>query len=79
MNTQIDNVTIREVSNAEFDTVCNQAQELVKLGRLRAYLRPILAQQAKNIASAAARGISDFEAMKRGREMLARIENEEQD
>ncbi len=66
----------KEVSESEFDDACEAAMNLVKIGRLRAYLRPILTQQAKNVAQAAANGISDFEAMKRGREMLSRIENE---
>ncbi len=65
-----------EVTAEEYEQACEAAQNLVKLGRLRAYLRPILKQQAMNVASAAACSISDFEAMKRGREMLERIENE---
>lgn len=64
-------------SEKEWNEAVDAAQCKAKLGRLRAYLRPILIQQAKNIASAAASGISDFEAMKRGTEMLRRIEDEE--
>ena len=62
----------------EFSAVCEAAQDTVKLGRLRAYLRPILIQNAKNISQAAAHGISDFEAMKRGTERLRQIEEEEE-
>jgi hypothetical protein len=67
----------REVSEDEFSDACEIAQNLVKLGRLRAYLLPKLAQEAKNVASAAACSISDFEAMKRSKEMLNRIESEQ--
>lgn len=64
------------VSEEEFEAACEAAHNLVKLGRLRSYLRPILEREAKGIAAAAAHGISDFEAMKRATEMLNRIEEE---
>lgn len=67
----------KEVTAEEYESACEAAQNLVIIGRLRAYLRPILKQQAKNIAQAAASGISDLEAMKRAREMLSRIEDED--
>lgn len=70
--------TQTEVRAEEYNKAVECAQDKVKLGLLRAYLRPILMQQAKNVANAAAQSISDFEAMKRGREMLQRIENGEQ-
>lgn len=84
MQTQTDTTTkasaqpdnVREVSESDWNEAVAIAQDRVKLGRLRAYLRPKLAQEAKNIASAAANSISDFEAMKRGKAMLERIENE---
>jgi hypothetical protein len=69
--------TVKYLSRSEWNKAVKVAQDKVRLGRLRRYLRPILAQQAKNIAAAAANGISNFEAMKRGAEMLRRIEEEE--
>lgn len=68
---------MKEVSEAEFSAAVEAAQNAVKLSRLRKYLRPILEREAKGIAIAAARSISDFEAMKRASEMLRRIEEEE--
>jgi hypothetical protein len=73
MNTQ----PWKYVSEEQWKESVEAAQCKSRLGHLRRYLRPILAQEAKNIAQAAASGISDFEAMKRGREMLERIETEE--
>lgn len=67
----------REVTEQEWTEACAVAQDRVKLGRLRAYLLPGLIQDSKNIASAAACSISDFEAMRRGKDMLRRIESEE--
>jgi hypothetical protein len=73
----IERVRTIEVSEKAWELICSLQQYKIKLERLRAYLLPELAQQAKNVAAAAAQSISDLEAMKRSREMLGRIENEE--
>ena len=58
---------VREVNEHEWNDASAIAQDRVRLGRLRNYLLPQLAQEAKNIARAAAYSISDFEAMKRSK------------